>query len=866
MKYDFSKISNIPEVSNAFSQNINQNFSYILKKHNLSTNSKVNYLWENYNLNLSFIITDTSFSVFNEKKNVETYSFTNIYKIDFNPENKEFAVYYSKDYVYGKISGDFFGIDNTISIYRYSEIADTIKNLLNPLFKYFESKKTQVTSTKTEQNILKLDDIEILDKEEKINYKNMEVKDIIINEINNNINLSNDPEMVFFNQNGVLLNIPKDKLFKIREINGLDRNTEILYARYYQVYKPGDFWEASRTVIYSTIFLEDRIQIRQIIETTGWDKKPDYVIDILWEEIDEVKVISFYENDEDKSLQDSTDYSIRLFSSLDNEILDIPILYFLLDDEKDGLEFTNLVNNILLKINNHQENNNDELVLIIDEIRNKSTNGDFEEALKLIKDNFDLNSNFENDSTLYYFLIYHNSRCLKGLGNNKEALKLLDERIIKSDTSEGYKEWNNSLFELIAELNEDLGNHYSSLQNFYLAFQNTKEIELKSNLKEKVNSAYNSFKETFSEMKYDLRKMILIYDEIKISPSNSFIVLDKDNLPNNIKFPLSHPKKEEVYIGHPYLKEIYLPFSTYEASLFNDRFEEFSYFIQCLGAKSMTIKVIKENEKIITDKETAETDVSVGIGKKVVKNTIGGSYENSKDSEKKQDIKTSRVRTQVYKPVKKPYIPDNLLWFNHETSWYRLYQQRINGNILTHHDIMSSKSSHSISSNEKSNLKIALKTFFLDANVNRDTFIENTINESESIEWEISVEFESIDNLIEVHKEVLQNPIIEVFSSAEEQYKEEILFMLEDDGIIDEKEKRVLERFREKSGISKERAIELENNLMTLRDLNENEKEYLNEFEELLNDGEITEKERRILNRMAGRLGISDDRVMELER
>ena len=75
-----------------------------------------------------------------------------------------------------------------------------------------------------------------------------------------------------------------------------------------------------------------------------------------------------------------------------------------------------------------------------------------------------------------------------------------------------------------------------------------------------------------------------------------------------------------------------------------------------------------------------------------------------------------------------------------------------------------------------------------------------------------------------------------------------------------------MERFREKRGISKERAIELENQLLSVGDLNEAEKEYLEEYQEILNEGEITEKERRILDRMANRAGISEDRIKELEK
>ena len=864
MKYDFSQIANIPEVSNAFYKNINQNFSFILQKHNLSANSNINYLWENSVLNLSFIITDTSFSVFNEKKIVESYSFTNIYKLDFDKENKEFAVYYSKDYIYAKISGDFFGIDNTISIDRYSEIATQIKDFLNPLFQYFENIGSQ-TTVKEKQ----IDTNKTLDKEEIINWENMEVRDIIINEIKNNTISSNYSE-VFYNENGILVNIPKDKLFKIREINGLDKNTEILYARFYQFHSPGDFWEASRTVTFSTIFLEDRISIRQIIESTGWSKEPDYILDLYWEEIEEVEVIYYDVKDENGKV--IKEYAIRVFYSLDNQIVEIPISNFLLGNkqnsfefEQRSFEFIKIVNNILLNIKNIQENNNGDLEKIIEEIREKSNNGDFENALNLIKNNFDLNTIIESNSMIYYFLIYHNSLCLRGLGNSKEALKLLDERIIKSDTSEGYKEWDNSLFKLKAEINEDLGNHYNSLQNFYFAFQNTQEIELKSNLKEKINSSYNNFKESFGELQYDKRKMILIYDEVKISPSDSFIVLDKSNLPKNIKFPLTHPKKEEIYIGHPYLKESYLPFSSFEANLFNDRFEEFSYFIQCLGAKSMTIKVIKENEKIIKGEKSTNTSGSAEFGKKIVKNSINGSYEDGKDSENKEDFMTSRTRTQIYNPSKKPYVPENLLWYPHETSWHRIYQQRISGNILSHHDIISSKSTHSISNSEKSNLKAGLKTFYADINLNRDTFIKNTIDESESIEWEILVEFESIENLKEDGENTILSLENSTFSDAENQYKEEILFMLDDDGIIDEKERRILNRLKDKLGITDEKANKLENEILSLKIYTPNEKEYIEEYKEFLNDGEITEKERRILNRFATRLELTEERILQLE-
>ncbi|MFV8323710.1 hypothetical protein [Flavobacterium sp. LS2R12] len=90
--------------------------------------------------------------------------------------------------------------------------------------------------------------------------------------------------------------------------------------------------------------------------------------------------------------------------------------------------------------------------------------------------------------------------------------------------------------------------------------------------------------------------------------------------------------------------------------------------------------------------------------------------------------------------------------------------------------------------------------------------------------------------------------------------------MLEDDGIIDQKERSILERFREKKGISNDRAAELENILTSISNFTENEKEYLEEYKEMLKDGEIAEKERKILNRFANRLGLLEERVSELEQ
>ena len=103
-------------------------------------------------------------------------------------------------------------------------------------------------------------------------------------------------------------------------------------------------------------------------------------------------------------------------------------------------------------------------------------------------------------------------------------------------------------------------------------------------------------------------------------------------------------------------------------------------------------------------------------------------------------------------------------------------------------------------------------------------------------------------------------------TSAEQEYIDELKACIEDDGEISPKERRLLERYREKLGISAERAKELEESLVAPQ-LTDEEKEYLEEYKACIEeDGEISPKERRLLNRIRESLGISEERANEIEK
>ncbi|OXA93802.1 hypothetical protein [Flavobacterium hercynium] len=466
------------------------------------------------------------------------------------------------------------------------------------------------------------------------------------------------------------------------------------------------------------------------------------------------------------------------------------------------------------------------------------------------------------DEIIYYALEYYLVLALSLKNESTEALKIADNIINDSDEDTDLEFW----YSIKAHIHDDLNQLYSAIIYAKKALKLSKTTESKLEHKKQISELSERFNAEFLEMHISERKVILISDELKETPPDTFIVLDKNSLPKGLLFENSYAKSNELYVAHPFIKGSYLSFSNFEAGLSADRFDEFFYFVQCLGAKKITYRIVKENSSGRNKNSTLVADLSLGLGKGPVKNTGSAAMENETRSSGQAETLNSRSKTQLFNPVKAPYIPWDLIWYPNELTWHRLYQQRVSGNILQHHEVISLKNSLALSASEKNNIKLAFKNFFTDASVNINQLVEENFNQNESVEWEIEIEFESVENLTENHISPNAEQQVSIISDdAEKEYMDELKHMLEDGNEISDRERSFLERFREKKGILKDRADQLEKSMMATRNLSNNEKEYLEEYQELLAEGEITEKERRILNRFAARLGIENERAQELE-
>lgn len=209
---------------------------------------------------------------------------------------------------------------------------------------------------------------------------------------------------------------------------------------------------------------------------------------------------------------------------------------------------------------------------------------------------------------------------------------------------------------------------YESLKFYSQALEYTSKQSKIFDLKEKLNRTNGLLQTNFLEKPYETRKLILIDNEQADLSSNNFQVLLKKDLPE-LKFPVGHPINKELYIGHPYNPNVYMPLSNFEENLFMDRFQEFSYFLQSLGATSISIVNSRGSELSESGEISGNTSFSVDTLIAESKTTKEQSIKSGKQKQKSKHIS----RKQIFSPVRKPFLSDNLIWYPNETSWQRLY-------------------------------------------------------------------------------------------------------------------------------------------------------------------------------------------------
>ena len=189
---------------------------------------------------------------------------------------------------------------------------------------------------------------------------------------------------------------------------------------------------------------------------------------------------------------------------------------------------------------------------------------------------------------------------------------------------------------------------------------------------------------------------------------------------------------------------------------------------------------------------------------------------------------------------------------------------------MEHEERIETKKSQVVENSELKQISAEVKWLFVQANGNWEQSMEEKFEAHENAILSIHVKFAPLEDLQvgTLASQQNTNPILSALSQSlteeEVEYLNELKACLEEDGEISSKERRLLNRLRERLGINEERAEELEASLLE-PELTEEEKEYLDEYKACIEEGELSPKEIRLLNRLRMSLGISEERAKELE-
>lgn len=369
-------------------------------------------------------------------------------------------------------------------------------------------------------------------------------------------------------------------------------------------------------------------------------------------------------------------------------------------------------------------------------------------------------------------------------------------------------------------------------------------------------------KNAFLALSYQDRKIIMPTKSYLRTNSNHVMVFPISELPE-LSFPIGHPVANQLYVGHPLVPNKYFPFEDYQLEFVEDKIREFCEFVQNLGATEITIDCL--NSSYNDDNSSTEKTYSGEI--KGARRGVSGANKTSNSRRLIEELSRSINLHQIFEPIQKPILHPNLIWYQHEPSWQRLYNQRMSGGLLTHEERMETKKSQVLEDKELQDIKTEVKGLFAKLNIGFDKNDESRYEQQENAILSIKVQFAPLSELIgenSISQAKIGSGTSVDLSANELEYVEEYKEFLSNEE-ISTGERRLLDKLRDKLGISPSRAKELEELLATPK-LTDDEKEYLEAFKDACEDGKVSDKQRRLLEKLRVMYGISEERAIEIEK
>jgi hypothetical protein len=147
--------------------------------------------------------------------------------------------------------------------------------------------------------------------------------------------------------------------------------------------------------------------------------------------------------------------------------------------------------------------------------------------------------------------------------------------------------------------------------------------------------------------------------------------ISTDEAEAQLRFPVGHPRKNVVYIGHPVDPSMYIPAADFHRFLFEHKMAEVQRLIRCLGAATISVihvegwnreSGINVRAKVPTEISGVPVDGELSVGRNVSKNE-------------------TVLATMQLTPSAPPYVPEGLVWFSHEPLWQEVASARVESEL-----------------------------------------------------------------------------------------------------------------------------------------------------------------------------------------
>ena len=134
----------------------------------------------------------------------------------------------------------------------------------------------------------------------------------------------------------------------------------------------------------------------------------------------------------------------------------------------------------------------------------------------------------------------------------------------------------------------------------------------------------------------------------------------------DLKFPIGHPRENELYVAHPTLIGTYYPINEFHKKAFEHKFSELILLLTNLGAKKINVEYISGWDFNSINELDAEKKAKTKINVKLLK-------------DKKLIYNAEYINNESLK------LPDNLAWYHHEPTWQSVGEGRLNHDLRNFH-------------------------------------------------------------------------------------------------------------------------------------------------------------------------------------